>query len=162
MTQQQPGWAIPVNMVARPSHRSVRYRLALDRIEPVRLALPGEAPRDVLLTTRPVGSLGWQLVQLGDPGEAHSIALGSALATSFACAFLLGLAAHVRHRQRRREELRRIHGQLEQRIAERTVDLTEKIRCAGTDRSDSARNPEQCRTGRQTGGAGPDVGRYHA
>lgn len=101
--------------------------LALDRIEPVRLALPGEAPRDVLLTTRPVGSLGWQLVQLGDPGEAHSIALGSALATGFACAFLLGLAAHVRHRQRRRDELRRIHGQLEQRIAERTVDLTEKI-----------------------------------
>jgi two-component system C4-dicarboxylate transport sensor histidine kinase DctB len=45
----------------------------------------------------------------------------------FAVAFLLGLAAHFRHRARRREELRRIYAELESRIAERTLDLTNKI-----------------------------------
>ena len=98
-----------------------------DQAHPVRLTLPGDVPRDFLITSRPVGSLGWQLVQLGDPGEAHSIALGGALAVSFAGAFLIGLAAHLRHRQRRREELRRVYAELEQRIAERTLDLTDKI-----------------------------------
>ena len=36
-------------------------------------------------------------------------------------------AAHLRHRQRRREELRRVYAELEDRIAERTADLTGQI-----------------------------------
>jgi two-component system C4-dicarboxylate transport sensor histidine kinase DctB len=46
---------------------------------------------------------------------------------AFAAAFGLGLAAHFRHRARRREELRRVYAELETRIAERTADLTEQI-----------------------------------
>ena len=49
------------------------------------------------------------------------------MAAALAAAFGLGVAAHLRHRRRRREELRRIHGELEQRIAERTADLTGKV-----------------------------------
>jgi two-component system C4-dicarboxylate transport sensor histidine kinase DctB len=91
------------------------------------LALPGEAARDRLIHARAVGGLGWQVVQLGDPGEARAAALGAATAVAFAAAFGLGLAAHFRHRARRREELRRVYDELEARIAERTADLTEQI-----------------------------------
>ena len=91
------------------------------------LALPGEAARDRLIHARAVGGLGWQVVQLGDPGEARAAALGAATAVAFAAAFGLGLAAHFRHRTRRREELRRVYDELEARIAERTADLTEQI-----------------------------------
>ncbi|MCB4359307.1 sensor histidine kinase [Quatrionicoccus australiensis] len=95
--------------------------------QPLRLALPGEMARERLIHSRPVGGQGWQVVQLGDPGEARAAALGAASAVVFAAAFLLGLAAHFRHRARRREELRRVYGELEERIAERTADLTEQI-----------------------------------
>lgn len=95
--------------------------------QPLRLALPGEVARERLIHSRPVGGQGWQVVQLGDPGEARAAALGAASAVVFAAAFLLGLAAHFRHRARRREELRRVYGELEERIAERTADLTEQI-----------------------------------
>lgn len=94
---------------------------------PVRLALAGETARDRLIHARAVGGLGWQVVQLGDPGEARAAALGVATAIAFAAAFAFGLAAHFRHRARRREELRRVYGELEERIAERTADLTEQI-----------------------------------
>ncbi|RIX42452.1 MAG: sensor histidine kinase [Rhodocyclales bacterium GT-UBC] len=94
---------------------------------PIRLALAGETARDRLIHSRAVGGLGWQVVQLGDPGEARAAALGVATAIAFATAFALGLAAHFRHRARRREELRRVYGELEERIAERTADLTEQI-----------------------------------
>ncbi len=99
--------------------------IALD--EPQSIALPGEPARERLAYGRPVGTLGWQVVHLADPGEARAAALGAAWAVVFACAFALALAAHLRQRQRRREELRRIHGELEQRIAERTADLTEQV-----------------------------------
>jgi two-component system C4-dicarboxylate transport sensor histidine kinase DctB len=101
--------------------------LPLTAAEPVRLALPDEAPREHLIVARPVGNLGWQVVQLGRPDEARGSAFTGASALVFAAAFVLGLAAHFRHRARRREELRRIHAELESRIAERTADLTEKI-----------------------------------
>jgi len=91
------------------------------------IALPGEPARDRLIHSRPVGSLGWQVVQLGDPSEARSAALGAGIAVAFATAFSLGLAAHFRQRTRRREELRRIYAELESRIAERTTDLTAQI-----------------------------------
>jgi two-component system C4-dicarboxylate transport sensor histidine kinase DctB len=95
--------------------------------QPLRLALPGEPGREWLVHVRPVGGLGWQVVQLGDPGEARSAALGAGYAAAFAAAFVIGLAAHFRHRARRREELRRVYAELETRIAERTADLTEQI-----------------------------------
>ncbi|PKO34983.1 MAG: sensor histidine kinase [Betaproteobacteria bacterium HGW-Betaproteobacteria-7] len=101
--------------------------LPLTAQEPVRLALPDEAPREHLIVARPVGNLGWQVVQLGRPDEARGSAFTGASALVFAAAFALGLAAHFQHRARRREELRRIHAELESRIAERTADLTEKI-----------------------------------
>ncbi|MBI2276509.1 MAG: sensor histidine kinase [Dechloromonas sp.] len=91
------------------------------------IALPGETARQRLIHTRPVGSLGWQVVQLGDPSEARAAALGAGSAVAFAAAFVLGLAAHFRHRSRRREELRRVYAELENRIAERTADLTEQV-----------------------------------
>lgn len=95
--------------------------------EPLSIALPGEPARERLIHTRPVGNLGWQVVQLGDPKEARAAALGAGSAVAFATAFLLGLAAHFRHRARRREELHRVYAELETRIAERTADLTEQI-----------------------------------
>ncbi|WP_298396386.1 ATP-binding protein [uncultured Azonexus sp.] len=94
---------------------------------PLRLALPDEMPREHLLVTRPVGNFGWQVVQLGRLDEARAAAFSGATALVFAAAFAIGVAAHLRHRRRRREELQRIHGELEQRIAERTADLTAKI-----------------------------------
>ena len=93
----------------------------------LRLALPGEAPRERLIHVRRVGGLGWQVVQLGDPGEARTAALAGAAALALAVALALGLVGHLRHRARRREELQRIYSELEQRIAERTADLTEQI-----------------------------------
>ena len=101
--------------------------LPLTAQEPLRLALPDEARREHLVVSRPVGNLGWQVVQLGRPDEARGSAFTGASALVFAAAFALGLAAHFQHRARRREELQRIHGELESRIAERTTDLTEKI-----------------------------------
>lgn len=99
----------------------------LDATTPLRLALPDEAPREHLLVTRPVGNLGWQVVQLGRPDEARAAAFSGAMALAFAAAFAVGVAAHLRHRRRRRDELKRIYSELEQRIAERTADLTDKI-----------------------------------
>ena len=64
--------------------------------------LPGEAPRERLIHARPVGTLGWQVVQFGDLGEARTAALGGGVAVAFATAFMLGLAGHFRHRARRR------------------------------------------------------------
>ncbi|PKO86952.1 MAG: sensor histidine kinase [Betaproteobacteria bacterium HGW-Betaproteobacteria-12] len=94
---------------------------------PVRLALPDELRREYLTVARPVGNLGWQVVQLGRPDEARGAAFTAASALVFAAAFALGLAAHFQHRARRREELQRINDALESRIAERTADLTGKI-----------------------------------
>lgn len=99
----------------------------LDATTPLRLALPDEQPREHLLVTRPVGNLGWQVVQLGRPDEARAAAFSGAMALAFAAAFAVGVAAHLRHRRRRRDELKRIYSELEQRIAERTADLTDKI-----------------------------------
>ena len=94
---------------------------------PIRLSLANGPPRERLITARPVGKLDWQVVQLGNTGEARTTAFSVSSAVVFAVAFLLGLAAHFRHRARRREELRRVYAELESRIAERTVDLTNKI-----------------------------------
>lgn len=113
-------------MVNLPLHK-LPFSLPAIFSQPLRLAFPGEAGRDRLITARQIGSLGWQVVQFGDVGEARIGALGAAGAVVFAAAFTLGLAAHFQHRSRRREELRRAHATLESRIAERTADLSEQI-----------------------------------
>lgn len=101
--------------------------LRLDGNGPQRLALAEETARDVLPVARPVGQFGWRVVQLGRVDEARGAAFSGALAVALAAAFALGVAVHLRHRRQRREELQRIHGELELRIAERTADLTAKI-----------------------------------
>lgn len=101
--------------------------LPLNSVQPVRFALPGELARERLIHARPVGTLGWQVVQFGDPSEARAAAWGGGLAAAFAAALILGAMAHFRHRARRREELRRVYAELETRIAERTADLTEQV-----------------------------------
>lgn len=117
-TRQYGGQRIPL-LADRPLPSEAAY--------PLRFALAGETVRERLIQRRPVGSLGWQVVQLRDTTELRATALAAGNAAGFATAFLLGLAAHVRHRARRREELRRVYDELEQRIAERTADLTDKI-----------------------------------
>lgn len=112
---------------AQPLLGLAEQPLPLDAAQPVRFNLPGEAPHERMIQSRPVGTLGWQVVQFGDPGEARAAAMGGGTAVAFAVAFVLGLAAHLRHRIRRREELRRIYDGLETRIAERTADLTEQV-----------------------------------
>lgn len=102
---------------------------------PLRVTLPGEASREYLVHARAVGGLGWQIVQLGDPGSARATALSAAGAAAFGAAFAMGLAAHLSHRARRREELRRIYAELETRIAERTADLTAQIAALETTKS---------------------------
>jgi len=101
--------------------------IEIDGGELRRIALPGEMARERMIHARPVGSLGWQIVQFVDTGEARAVALGGGIAVAFAAAFLIGLAAHFRHRRQRREELRRVYEGLEARIAERTADLTEQV-----------------------------------
>lgn len=92
-----------------------------------RISLAGESARDRLVLARSVGGMGWRLMHLVDPADAHRGARGAGLAAGFALAFALGLAVHFRHRRTRREELRRVYAELESRIAERTNDLTCKI-----------------------------------
>lgn len=100
----------------------------------VSLKLPGLKVGRVVLQSRPVGHLGWRLILLASPAEAERSALGAGLAAGFAVAFGLSLAVYLRLRRRRRAELeaadgalRRAHAELEQRIAERTADLTDRL-----------------------------------
>lgn len=117
-TKQYGGNALP-SLADRP--------IPLEGGAIVSLALPGESPRERLVQARPVGGLGWQVVQFVDPGEARRSAFGAGSAVALAAGLLLALLAFQNHRRRRREELRRIHASLEARIAERTADLTAKI-----------------------------------
>lgn len=113
------------------SSRALRYRSLAPLAEPVAARLGdtrqyGEQPV-APLADRPVGLQGWQIVELGNPDEARSAATAQATVLALAAAFALGLIAHLRHRARRREELRRVHAGLETRIAARTADLTAQI-----------------------------------
>lgn len=83
--------------------------------------------RERLQNIARVGPLDWQLVVLGDPAMFRRDAAVAGAAAAFALAFVLSLRVYFRLRRRRREELRRVHAELEQRIAERTVDLSQKI-----------------------------------
>ncbi|HEX5803002.1 MAG TPA: ATP-binding protein [Azospira sp.] len=92
----------------------------------VRLADAGDG-RELLWQAHRVGSLDWQLVVLRDPAPLRRGAWIAAAAAAFALAFALTLAAIFRLRRHRRQELRRLHAELEQRIAERTADLSHQI-----------------------------------
>ncbi|HEX5392791.1 MAG TPA: ATP-binding protein [Rhodocyclaceae bacterium] len=83
-----------------------------------------------LMLARPVGRLNWRMLSFIDLAEARQTALGQAAAVGFALAFALALAGFRRQRAQRHEErqaaseeLRRVHADLERRIAERTEDL---------------------------------------
>lgn len=84
-----------------------------------------------LLLSRPVGPLNWRMLSFIDLAPARQTAVVQAAAAGFATAFLLVLLGVRWLQSRRREErraaaaaLRRVHDELEQRIAERTETLT--------------------------------------
>ncbi len=101
--------------------------IPLDSTEPLKVALLDEPPIERVVHSRSVGDRGWRVVQLGNPTAARATALAAGVACAFAAAFVFGLVAHMRHRHRKREELRLIYNQLENRIAERTAYLTEQV-----------------------------------
>ncbi|GAB2181382.1 ATP-binding protein [Denitratisoma sp. agr-D3] len=84
-----------------------------------------------LLLSRPVGPLNWRILSFTDLAEARQTAGGQAAAVGFATALgllLLGVRRLQQHRQEERQAaavaLRRVHDELEFRIAERTEALT--------------------------------------
>jgi two-component system C4-dicarboxylate transport sensor histidine kinase DctB len=95
------------------------------------VALPGRPSGDVPVQYRPVGRLGWQVAVLVDPRQARqsALAVGSAVASTLA--LLLAVALAWQLRQKRFEErrqaaaaLRAAYAELEQRIAQRTAELS--------------------------------------
>jgi two-component system, NtrC family, C4-dicarboxylate transport sensor histidine kinase DctB len=87
---------------------------------------------DFSIARRPVGNLGWQMLIFTDQRASRDAAAVAALAAAALAVFPLGLFLHLRlSRQQRREKrraeqaLRQISEDLEQRIAQRTSDLTQ-------------------------------------
>ena len=100
----------------------------------VRITLPQQPAERLFLQSRNVGQQGWRLVLLASPDEAERAARGAGVAAGFASAFLIVIVVYYRLRRRRRVELlaadkalRAAHAELEQRIAERTADLSGKL-----------------------------------
>ena len=100
----------------------------------VRITLPQQPTERLFLQSRNVGRQGWRLVLLASPDEAERAARGAGVAAGFATAFLIVIVVYYRLRRRRRVELlaadkalRVAHAELEQRIAERTADLSGKL-----------------------------------
>lgn len=94
---------------------------------PQRISLVGEQARDHYVYARSVGNQGWQLVQLGGGDAAYSVAATQTGLLGVTIAAALGGVGHLWSRARRREELRRTHARLEERIVLRTADLTAQI-----------------------------------
>lgn len=98
----------------------------------VRVAVTQGRPQDFLVQSSPIGHLGWHLMLLKGTRQERQAALLAGIAAAFATAFLLSLATYgrlnrKRFRERREAEaaLRRVHEDLERRIAERTGHLVE-------------------------------------
>jgi len=98
----------------------------------VRVAVTQGRPQDFLVQSSPIGHLGWHLMLLKGTRQERQAALLAGIAAAFAMAFLLSLATYGRlNRKRFRERqeadaaLRRVHEDLERRIAERTGHLVE-------------------------------------
>ncbi len=94
-------------------------------------ASPGGTAFDHLIQARTLGPLGWRLLYFSPVAEARGAAAASAAAIGFAGAFLVALLFYRQQRQRRLAERRRAAGELQQlsdaleeRIAQRTGELT--------------------------------------
>lgn len=105
-----------------------------DTASPVQITLPQQQSERLFLQSRNVGRHGWRLVLLASPDEAERAARGAGVAAGFAVAFLIVIVVYYRLRRRRRAELqaadkalRAAHAELEQRIVERTADLSGKL-----------------------------------
>lgn len=84
-----------------------------------------------LVQSLPVDPPGWRLLMLTELTAARDRALANAVAVTFAAAFLISIWVYMQLRRHRRQErvasqlaLRRAAAELEQRIAERTAELT--------------------------------------
>ncbi|MBI1904923.1 MAG: sensor histidine kinase [Rhodocyclales bacterium] len=109
-----------------------------DRPKVIRLAAAehpqggaGRGGGDYLVQSLPVDPPGWRLLMLTDLSAARDRALANAVAVTFAAAFLISIWVYVQLRRRRRQErlasqqaLQRAADELEQRITERTAELT--------------------------------------
>lgn len=92
----------------------------------------GNTRRDYTVINHPIGPLGWQMLLLVDPQEAHRSALTGAMVVTLSGGLLLALAVQWDLRRRRRSDsraaetrLRAAHANLEGRIAQRTVALSD-------------------------------------
>lgn len=74
-----------------------------------------------------LGSRGWQIAQISDTREARHYAMASALAVGFAVGFLLITVQNIYFRRRERNEKRQLYADIDDKIAERTIELTTKI-----------------------------------
>lgn len=109
---------------------SAKVSLAPGRDE-ARLEKAG-VPADFSIARRPVGNLGWQMLIFTDQRASRDAAAVAALAAAALAAFVLGLYLHLRlsrqqrlDKRRAEQALRQISEDLEQRIAQRTSDLTD-------------------------------------
>ncbi len=87
--------------------------------------------RDTLVMSRSTGRLGWQLLLFTDLDSTRELARNLGVSAALATAFFLLLYFFLRLRKRRQRELtaarvalQRAHGELEQRIQQRTAELT--------------------------------------
>lgn len=101
-----------------------------------RIGLPGPgrdgASRESIVIEHPIGPLGWQVLLLVDPADAHRSAVAGALVVALSGGLLLALVVQWDLRRRRRNDhraaearLRAANADLEGRIAQRTVALSE-------------------------------------
>lgn len=92
----------------------------------------GGTTRDYAVINHPMGPLGWQMLMLVDPQEAHRAAFTGALVVTLSGGLLLALAVQWDLRRRRRRDRRvaearlsAANAALEGRIAQRTLALSD-------------------------------------
>ena len=102
-----------------------------EKPDTLRIALPGMAAQDYLVQSIPTQTLGWSIVLLSHTGTDRQNALLSGIAAGLTLAFVFSMIVYYRLNQRRYAErrqaeaaMREAHRQLEQRITERTADLS--------------------------------------
>ncbi len=116
------------NQHLRPLGMNVRLQ---DRPQTIRAELPGKPAQDYLVQSARTGPLGWSIVLLTQTRQERQNALLAGIAAGCAVAFLMSSVIFFRlnikrynERRQAEAELRQAHLQLEQRIVERTADLT--------------------------------------
>lgn len=80
-----------------------------------------------MLQSVPLGNRGWHIAQIGDTREAKNYALASALASGFGLGFLLISLSSLYYRYRAQLEKRQIYADIDAKIAERTIELTNRV-----------------------------------